>query len=58
MNWNTVQTVTITGVDDPVVDGNQTTTVTVSVDPKHLHTVRGVGIRFTTEREANEGGRS
>lgn len=32
-NWNTVQTVTVTGVDDsPSVDGDQTSTVTVSVD--------------------------
>lgn len=31
-NWNVDQTVTVTGVDDPVVDGSQTTTVTISVD--------------------------
>ena len=30
-NWNTAQTVTVTGVDDAGVDGNQTSTVTVSV---------------------------
>ena len=30
-NWNTPQTVTITGVDDSLSDGNQTTNVTVSV---------------------------
>jgi hypothetical protein len=30
-NWNTAQTVTLTGVDDAGVDGNQTSTVTVSV---------------------------
>ena len=31
-NWNTAQTVTVTGVDDPTVDGDQTTTITVAVD--------------------------
>lgn len=31
-NWNVAQTVTVTGVDDAQVDGNQTSTITVSVD--------------------------
>ena len=31
-NWNVVQTVTVTGVDDAVIDGNQNTTVTLSVN--------------------------
>ncbi len=31
-NWNTTQTVTVTGVDDAIDDGDQTTTVTLSVD--------------------------
>ena len=31
-NWNTPQTVTVTGVDDGLRDGDQTTLVTVSVD--------------------------
>ncbi|MCJ8281167.1 MAG: hypothetical protein MJK14_15135 [Rivularia sp. ALOHA_DT_140] len=31
-NWDTPQTVTVTGVDDPLVDGNQTTPLTLSVD--------------------------
>ena len=31
-NWNNAQTVTVTGVDDTLIDGTQTTTVTVSVD--------------------------
>ena len=31
-NWDTSQTVTVTGVDDPTVDGSQATTITVSVD--------------------------
>ena len=31
-NWDTAQTVTVTGVDDVLVDGNQNTTITVSVD--------------------------
>ena len=31
-NWDTSQTVTVTGVDDPAVDGSQATTITVSVD--------------------------
>lgn len=30
-NWNSPQTVTVTGVDDPTVDGSQVTTITVSV---------------------------
>ncbi len=31
-NWNVPQTVTVTGIDDPRIDGAQTTIVTVSVD--------------------------
>ena len=31
-NWNTAQTVTVTGVDDLAVDGNQSSTITVSVN--------------------------
>ncbi|MDH5759259.1 MAG: Ig-like domain-containing protein, partial [Gemmatimonadota bacterium] len=31
-DWDVPQVVTVTGVDDPAVDGSQTTTVTVSVD--------------------------
>ena len=31
-NWDTPQTVTVTGVDDLAVDGNQTSTITVSVN--------------------------
>ncbi|MBW8245238.1 gliding motility-associated C-terminal domain-containing protein, partial [Muricauda oceani] len=31
-NWNTAQGVTVTGVDDAVVDGDQTYDITVSVD--------------------------
>ena len=31
-NWNVSQRVTIAGVDDPQVDGNQTTTLTFSID--------------------------
>ena len=31
-NWNVNQTVTITGVDDPLIDANQVTQVTVGVD--------------------------
>ena len=31
-NWNTPQTVTITGEDDSDLDGDQTTTITLSVD--------------------------
>ena len=31
-NWDTAQTVTVTGVDDNLIDGTQTTTVTVSVE--------------------------
>ncbi|SVB13053.1 uncharacterized protein METZ01_LOCUS165907, partial [marine metagenome] len=30
-NWNTAQTITVTGVDDDLLDGNQTATVTLSV---------------------------
>ncbi len=32
-NWNTGELVTITGIDDAEVDGNQTSTLTISVDP-------------------------
>jgi hypothetical protein len=32
VDWNTPQTVTVTGVDDPVMDGDQVTAVTVSVN--------------------------
>ena len=31
-NWNNAQTVTVTGVDDVIVDGDQTTTLTVAID--------------------------
>ena len=31
-NWDLAQTVTVTGVDDPTLDGDQTTTVTLSID--------------------------
>ena len=31
-NWDTAQTVTVTGVDDAAVDGNQVTTITVAID--------------------------
>ena len=31
-NWNAAQTVTVTGVDDPRIDGPQTTAITVRVD--------------------------
>ena len=31
-NWDSAQTVTVTGVDDTQVDGTQTTTLTVAVD--------------------------
>ncbi len=32
-NWNTPQVVTVTGVDDDLVDGDQTTLVTLTIDP-------------------------
>jgi len=32
VNWNTAQTVTVTGIDDSASDGNQTTNVTVTVN--------------------------
>ena len=31
-NWNVVQTVTVTGVDDALLDGNQNTTITLSIN--------------------------
>ncbi len=31
-NWATAQTVTVTGVDDALMDGNQTTTITLAID--------------------------
>ena len=30
-NWDTAQTVTVTGVDDDIIDGDQATTITISV---------------------------
>jgi predicted transcriptional regulator len=30
-NWNTAQTVTVTGVDDTIIDGTQNTTITLAV---------------------------
>ncbi len=30
-NWNTPQTVTVTGVDDNIIDGTITSTITISV---------------------------
>ena len=32
VSWNIAQTVTVTGVDDPLLDGTQTTAITLSVD--------------------------
>ncbi|MEZ6129922.1 MAG: Ig-like domain-containing protein [Planctomycetaceae bacterium] len=34
-NWNQAQTVTVTGVDEPTVDGDQTTTLEVVVDQQN-----------------------
>ena len=31
-NWNTAQTVTVTGADDNIIDGTVTSTITVAVD--------------------------
>ncbi|WP_420387526.1 Ig-like domain-containing protein [Roseivirga sp.] len=31
-NWNTPQTVTVTGVDDDIIDGNSNVVITISVD--------------------------
>ena len=31
-NWNTAQTVTVTGVDDNLIDGNVNSTITIVVD--------------------------
>lgn len=38
VNWNVPQTVTVTGVDDPIVDGDQNTTITLTAagDPAYL----------------------
>ena len=30
-NWDTAQTVTVTGSDDDIIDGSQTSTITISV---------------------------
>ena len=32
ITWNAAQTVTVTGVDDNLVDGSQNTTITLSID--------------------------
>ena len=34
-NWNTAQTVTVTGVDDNLVDGTITSVITVAIDPNN-----------------------
>src|SRR5262245_4341485 len=31
-NWNIAQTITVTGVDDPLIDGNQLSTIAISVN--------------------------
>ena len=31
-DWDTPQTVTVTGVDEGIVDGSQTSTITIAVD--------------------------
>ena len=36
-NWDTPQTITVTGVDDDLVDGTQTSTVTLSVAVSYTH---------------------
>ena len=35
-NWNATQTVTVTGIDDTIVDGDQDTTITIAVDDLSL----------------------
>ena len=32
-NWDTAQTVTVTGVDDDIIDGSQNSTLTLSIVP-------------------------
>jgi len=34
-NWNVPQTITVTGVDDTILDGGQISTLTISVDAAH-----------------------
>ena len=31
-NWNSAQTITVTGVDDSIIDGSQNTTITLTVN--------------------------
>ena len=38
-NWNTAQTVTVTGVNDNIIDGTQTATITVSVKIGRAHEI-------------------
>jgi murein DD-endopeptidase MepM/ murein hydrolase activator NlpD len=51
-NWNVAQTVTVTGVNDQVVDGNQSTTVTISIDDANsddaFDTVTNQAVTVTT----------
>ena len=48
-NWNVTQTVTVTGLDDALVDGAQNTTVTVSVlDASSDDTFDGVSDQTVT----------
>ena len=39
-NWDTPQTVTVTGVDDDIIDGTITSTITVAVDLSLIHICR------------------
>ncbi|HUF76317.1 MAG TPA: LamG-like jellyroll fold domain-containing protein, partial [Longimicrobiales bacterium] len=59
-NWSTVQAVTVTGVDDDEVDGNQTSTVTVAVDAglsdDAWDAVAAVAIEVTTVDDDAGGG--
>ncbi|MEC8948009.1 MAG: hypothetical protein VX897_06775, partial [Actinomycetota bacterium] len=50
-NWNTAQTITVTGVDDDLVDGTQNATVTLSVvdasSDDHYDSVADVAVSVT-----------
>ena len=60
VNWSTAQIVTVTGVDDSVVDGNQTTIITISIDAassdEAFHSLADQTVSVTTTDNDGIGG--
>ena len=47
-SWNTAQTVTVTGVDDNLIDGNLNTTITLSIDDAPTPTTTSIRLANQT----------